>query len=55
MYYDGLRFRSETGKEVGAAALPSPKVGVLPGSDWYDTLSLIGGCASICGRQFAFR
>jgi hypothetical protein len=41
MYYDGLRFRSETGKEVGAAALPSPKVGVLPGSDWYDTLSLI--------------
>jgi len=42
MYYDGLRFRSETGKEVGAAALPSPKVGVLPGSDWYDTLSLIG-------------
>jgi len=24
MYYDGLRFRSEAGKEVGAAALPSP-------------------------------
>jgi hypothetical protein len=41
MYYDGLRFRSGTGKELGTAALPSPKVGVLPGSDWYDTLSLI--------------
>ena len=41
MYFDGQRFRSETGKELGTAALPSPKVGILPGSDWYDTLSLI--------------
>jgi hypothetical protein len=38
---DGQRFRSEAGRELGAGALPAPKAGILPESEWYDTLSLM--------------
>jgi hypothetical protein len=41
MYSDGQRFLSGTGKELSAAALPAPKAGILPESEWYDTLSLM--------------
>ena len=41
MYSDGQRFRTVAGKETDAAALPGPKAGILPESEWYDVLSLI--------------
>src|SRR5262249_31356312 len=40
MYSDGQRF-SDNAKEVGAAELPSPSAGILPGSEWSDILSLV--------------
>jgi hypothetical protein len=42
MYSDGQRFSTAAGKETDAAALPGPKTGILPESEWYDVLSLIG-------------
>jgi hypothetical protein len=37
IYSEGQRFRTKAGKETGV--LPGPKAGILPGSEWYDTLA----------------
>jgi len=65
MYSDGQRFRTVGGKDMVATALPGPRAGILPESEWYDILSGIAnvrlkylGASSTGGKPvhvFAFR